>query len=42
MDKLITLFHGSEKIFEVPGFGKGKKSKDFGLGLQNNIEFREV
>ncbi len=33
MDKEITLFHGSEKIVEVPTFGEGKKTNDFGLGF---------
>lgn len=33
MDKIITLFHGSEKIVEVPTFGEGKKTNDFGLGF---------
>lgn len=25
MDKLITIYHGSEKIIEQPIFGEGKK-----------------
>ena len=33
MDKLITVYHGSEKIIEMPIFGEGKKNNDFGLGL---------
>lgn len=33
MDKLITLYHGSEQIVENPSFGKGKKNNDFGLGF---------
>lgn len=33
MDKLITLYHGSEQIVEVPAFGAGKKNNDFGLGF---------
>ena len=33
MEKIITLFHGSEKIVEVPTFGEGKKTNDFGLGF---------
>lgn len=24
MDKIITLYHGSENIVEVPAFGKGR------------------
>lgn len=33
MDKIITLFHGSEKVVEVPTFGLGKTTNDFGLGF---------
>ena len=33
MDKLITVYHGSEKIIEMPTFGEGKKNNDFGLGF---------
>lgn len=33
MDKLITIYHGSEKIVEQPIFGEGKKNNDFGLGF---------
>ena len=33
MDKLITIFHGSKQIVEVPTFGIGKKNNDFGLGF---------
>ncbi len=33
MDKLITIYHGSEKIIEQPTFGEGKQNNDFGLGL---------
>lgn len=33
MSKLITLYHGSEKIVETPTFGVGKQSNDFGLGF---------
>lgn len=33
MEKLITIYHGSEQIVEVPIFGKGKKHNDFGLGF---------
>ena len=32
MNKIITLFHGSEKVIEVPSFGEGKRNNDFGLG----------
>lgn len=33
MKKILTLYHGSENIVEVPTFGKGKKNNDFGLGF---------
>ena len=33
MEKIITIYHGSEKIVEVPTFGAGKKNNDFGLGF---------
>ena len=33
MDKIITIYHGSEKIVETPVFGEGKKTNDFGLGF---------
>lgn len=33
MDKIITVYHGSEKIVEVPTFGVGRKNNDFGLGF---------
>ena len=33
MDKIITVYHGSEKIVESPTFGEGKKNNDFGLGF---------
>ncbi|MGN0483965.1 MAG: DUF3990 domain-containing protein [Lachnospiraceae bacterium] len=33
MEKLITIYHGSEKIVEHPSFGEGKKNNDFGLGF---------
>ncbi len=33
MDKLITIYHGSEKIVEEPAFGIGKRNNDFGLGF---------
>ena len=33
MGKLITIYHGSEQIVEVPTFGKGRKNNDFGLGF---------
>ena len=33
MDKLITIYHGSKQIIEVPTFGVGRKNNDFGLGF---------
>lgn len=33
MDKLITMYHGSNQIVEVPTFGLGRKNNDFGLGF---------
>lgn len=33
MDKLITIYHGSEKIVDQPIFGEGKMNNDFGLGF---------
>ena len=33
MDKLITIYHGSDKIVEQPIWGEGKKNNDFGLGF---------
>lgn len=33
MDKIISIFHGSEQIVEKPTFGLGKANNDFGLGF---------
>ncbi len=33
MKKNVTVYHGSNKIVEVPTFGHGKKNNDFGLGF---------
>ena len=33
MDRLITVYHGSKQIVEVPTFGLGSKNNDFGLGF---------
>ena len=33
MDKMITVYHGSKQIVEVPNFGAGRKNNDFGLGF---------
>lgn len=33
MEKLITVYHGSQQIVEVPTFGKGRTNNDFGLGF---------
>ena len=33
MERIITLYHGSEQLVEEPTFGKGKLNNDFGLGF---------
>lgn len=33
MDKMITIYHGSEQVVEMPTFGFGGKNNDFGLGF---------
>ena len=33
MNKLLTIYHGSKQIVEVPTFGSGRKNNDFGLGF---------
>ncbi len=33
MKKLITVYHGSKHIVEIPTFGLGRKNNDFGLGF---------
>ena len=33
MAKQLTIYHGSEKIIQVPAFGEGRKTNDFGLGF---------
>lgn len=33
MEKMITIYHGSNQIVEVPTFGIGKKNNDFGQGF---------
>ena len=33
MNKLVTIYHGSKEIIEVPTFGLGRKNNDFGLGF---------
>ena len=33
MDKLLTIYHGSKQIVEVPTFGLGRKNNDFGRGF---------
>lgn len=33
MNKLITIYHGSKQIVEVPTFGLGRKNNDYGLGF---------
>ncbi len=44
MEKIITIYHGSEQIVETPTFGLGKKNNDFGLGFyctENDILAKE-
>lgn len=31
MDKMIKIYHGSEKVIEQPILGEGKKNNEFGL-----------
>ena len=33
MGKIITIYHGSEKIIENPVYGEGKRNNDFGVGF---------
>ena len=33
INKIITLYHGSQEIIETPRFGLGKKNNDFGQGF---------
>lgn len=33
MEKIITIYHGSEKVIEKPIFGGGRKNNDFGYGF---------
>lgn len=33
MDKIITIFHGSDHVVETPVFGGGRKNNDFGRGF---------
>ena len=33
MSRLMTIYHGSKQIVEVPAFGLGRKNNDFGLGF---------
>ncbi len=33
MGKLITIYHGSKQIVEVPTYGLGRKNNDFGPGF---------
>ncbi len=33
MENVMTLYHGSSRIIEVPEFGVGRKTNDFGLGF---------
>ncbi|MDD7388797.1 MAG: DUF3990 domain-containing protein [Lachnospiraceae bacterium] len=33
MEKLITVYHGSDKVVEQPVFGGGRRNNDFGYGF---------
>jgi hypothetical protein len=33
MSKILTIYHGSNKIIKNPIFGEGRKNNDFGLGF---------
>lgn len=33
MEKIITIYHGSQQIVEIPVCGMGRKNNDFGLGF---------
>ena len=33
MEKMMTIYHGSEQVVEMPTFGLGRKNNDFGLGF---------
>lgn len=33
MEKIITIYHGSNHIVETPVFGEGRRNNDFGLGF---------
>ena len=33
MKNELIIYHGSENIIEVPGYGKGKPYNDYGLGF---------
>ncbi|MCM1263079.1 MAG: DUF3990 domain-containing protein [Butyrivibrio sp.] len=33
MGKLVTIYHGSERIVEQPIWGEGKENNDFGIGF---------
>lgn len=33
MDRIITVYHGSNQVIEKPTFGKGRKNNDFGYGF---------
>ncbi|MCR4661337.1 MAG: DUF3990 domain-containing protein [Clostridia bacterium] len=38
MDKIITVYHGSKQVVDIPTFGKGKETNDFGLGFYCTME----
>ena len=33
MNRIVTLYHGSEHIIKEPDFGAGRRNNDFGLGF---------
>ena len=33
MEKMITIYHGSEQVVEMPTFGLGRKNNDFVVGF---------
>ena len=33
MDRVITIYHGSNQVIDVPVLGEGRKNNDFGLGF---------
>jgi len=33
LERMLTLYHGSNNIIEKPAYGEGRKNNDFGLGF---------